>query len=124
MVNAAIKDCPVFGGKVKSVDHAAVMKRPGVKKVVRVGDSAVASSPILGGTRRRALDALPIEWDNGPNATASSAKFAAVMKAGLDAEQAAIGNQVGDARAALAAAPRKIEAVYSYPHQNTRRWKR
>ena len=42
MLNAAIKDCPVFGGKVKSVDTAAVLKRPGVKKVVRVGDSAVA----------------------------------------------------------------------------------
>jgi isoquinoline 1-oxidoreductase beta subunit len=45
------------------------------------------------------------------------------MKAGLERKDAAVGNQVGDARAALAAAPRKIEAVYSYPHQNTRRWK-
>jgi CO/xanthine dehydrogenase Mo-binding subunit len=53
MVNAAIKDCPVFGGKIKSVDSAAVMKRPGVKKVVRVGDSAVAVVPTLGGMRRR-----------------------------------------------------------------------
>ncbi len=40
------------------------------------------------------------------------------MKAGLDAKEAAVGNEVGDARAAIAAAPRKIEAVYSYPHQN------
>ena len=40
------------------------------------------------------------------------------MKAGLDAKEAVVGNEVGDARAALAAAPRKIEAVYSYPHQN------
>ena len=68
--------------------------------------------------RRRALDALPIEWDYGPNANASSANFAAVMKAGLDAKDAAVGNAAGDARAAIAAAPRKIEAVYSYPHQN------
>jgi len=118
MLNAAIKDCPVFGGRVKSVDTAAAMKRPGVKKVVRVGDSAVAVVADTWWHAKSALDALPIEWDNGPNATASSAKFAAVMKAGLDAEQAAIGNQVGDARAAIAAAPRKIEAVYSYPHQN------
>ncbi|HYF41712.1 MAG TPA: molybdopterin cofactor-binding domain-containing protein, partial [Ramlibacter sp.] len=42
LLNAAIKDCPVFGGKVKGFDAAAVEKRPGVKKVVRVGDSAVA----------------------------------------------------------------------------------
>ena len=118
MVNAAIKDCPVFGGKIKSVDSAAVMKRPGVKKVVRVGDSAVAVVADTWWHAKTALDALPIEWDNGPNATASSAKFAEVMKAGLDVKDAAVGNQVGDARAALAAAPRKIDAVYSYPHQN------
>jgi len=42
MLNAAIKDCPVFGGKVKSFDAAAIARRPGVKKVVPVGDSAVA----------------------------------------------------------------------------------
>jgi len=118
MVNAAIKDCPVFGGKIKSVDSAVVMKRPGVKKVVRVGDSAVAVVADTWWHAKTALDALPIEWDNGPNATASSAKFAEVMKAGFDAKDAAVGNQVGDARAAIAAASRKIEAVYSYPHQN------
>ena len=118
MLNAAIKDCPVFGGKVRSVDTAAVLKRPGVKKVVRVGDSAVAVVADTWWHAKKALDALPIEWDNGPNANASSAGFAEVMKAGLDAKDAAVGNTVGDARAAIASATRKIEAVYSYPHQN------
>jgi len=118
MLNAAIKDCPVFGGKVKNVDTAVAMKRPGVKKVVRVGDSAVAVVADTWWHAKSALDALPIEWDPGPNGTASSAKFAEVMKAGLEAKDAAVGNQVGDARAAIASAPRKIEAVYSYPHQN------
>jgi len=118
MLNAAIKDCPVFGGKVKSVDTAVAMKRPGVKKVVRVGDSAVAVVADTWWHAKSALDALPIEWDAGPNGAASSAKFAEVMKAGLDAKDAAVGNQVGDARATIASAPRKIEAVYSYPHQN------
>jgi isoquinoline 1-oxidoreductase beta subunit len=118
MLNAAIKDCPVFGGKVKSFDAAVAMKRPGVKKVVRVGDSAVAVVADTWWHAKTALDATPIEWDYGPNATASSAKFAEVLKAGLDAQDAVVGNTAGDARAALAAAPRKIEAVYSYPHQN------
>ncbi|MEO8303723.1 MAG: molybdopterin cofactor-binding domain-containing protein [Betaproteobacteria bacterium] len=118
MLNAAIRDCPVFGGKVKSVDAAVAMKRPGVRKVVRVGDSAVAVVADTWWHAKTALDALPIEWDYGPNADASSAKFAAVMKAGLDAPEAAVGNEVGNARTALAAAPRKIQAVYSYPHQN------
>ncbi len=118
MLNAAIKDCPVFGGKVKSVDAAVAMKRPGVKKVVRVGDSAVAVVADTWWHAKSALDAMPIEWDYGPNADASSAKFAAVLKAGLDANDAVVGNEVGNARAALASAPKRVEAVYSYPHQN------
>ena len=39
MLNAAIKDCPVFGGKVKSFDAAKVAGMPGVKKVVQVGET-------------------------------------------------------------------------------------
>lgn len=118
MLNAAIRDCPVFGGKVKGFDAAVAMKRPGVRKVVRVGDSAVAVVADTWWHAKTALDALPIDWDYGAHADASSAKFAAVMKEGLDAPVAAVGHQVGDARAAIAASPRRIEAVYAYPHQN------
>ncbi|AYQ29815.1 MULTISPECIES: xanthine dehydrogenase family protein molybdopterin-binding subunit [unclassified Polaromonas] len=118
MLNAAIKDCPVFGGKVKSFNAAAIEKRPGVKKVVAVGDSAVAVVADTWWRAKTALDALPIEWDYGPNVANSSATVAAMLKAGLDAPDAAVGNQNGDAKAALASAARKIEAVYSYPHQN------
>src|SRR4051795_5184609 len=42
MLHAAIKDSPVFGNKVKSFDAAKVEKMPGVKKVVRVDDTAVS----------------------------------------------------------------------------------
>lgn len=118
MLNAAIRDCPVFGGKLKSFDAAAIEKRPGVKKVVRVGDSAVAVIADTWWRAKSALEALPVEWDEGPNVKLSSATFAAILKEGLDAGQAIVGNQNGDARAAIAAAPRKLEAVYSYPHQN------
>ena len=41
--------------------------------------------------------------------------IADMLKAGLDAEQAFVGNQNGDAKAALAGAAKKVEAVYSYP---------
>ncbi len=118
MLNAAIKDSPVFGGKIKSVNAAAVLSRPGVKKVVRVGDSAVAVVADTWWRAKTALDALPIEWDAGPNAQASSAAVAAVLKVALDAPEAVVGHTVGDAKAALAGAARKVEAVYSYPHQN------
>ena len=36
MLCAAIKDCPVFGGKVASYDEAKIAGRPGVRKVVKV----------------------------------------------------------------------------------------
>jgi isoquinoline 1-oxidoreductase beta subunit len=118
MLNAAIKDCPVFGGKVKSFDAAAVATRPGVKKVVQVGDSAVAVVADTWWRAKTALDALPIQWDEGPNAKTSSSDVAQMLKAGLTAEEAVSANKVGDVKAALGQAARTIEAVYSYPHQN------
>ncbi len=118
LLNAAIKDCPVFGGKLKSFDAAAIQSRPGVKKVLRVGDSAVAVVADTWWRAKTALDALPLVWDEGPNAAVSSASIATWLKAGLDATDAVVGNQNGDARAAIAAAPRQVEAVYSYPYQN------
>ncbi len=118
MLNAAIRDCPVFGGKVKSFDAAAVAGRKGVKKVLQVNDSAVAVVADTFWQAKSALDALPITWDEGPNAQLSSASFAAVLKTALDAPQAVVGHEAGDARGALAAATTRLEAVYSYPHQN------
>jgi len=118
MLNAAVIDCPVFGGKVKNVDDAAALKMPGVKRVLRVGESAVVVVADTWWRAKTALDAVKIEWDEGPNAKASSAAFAEVLKAGLDAKDAVVGASIGDAPAALAGAVRKIEAVYSYPHQN------
>jgi isoquinoline 1-oxidoreductase beta subunit len=118
MLNAAIKACPVFGGKLKSCDEAAIAKKPGVKKIVKVGDYAVAVVADTWWHAKSALDALPIEWDEGPNAKVSSASIAEILKAGLDAPEAAVGNTNGDARGALAKATKKYEAVYSYPFQN------
>jgi isoquinoline 1-oxidoreductase beta subunit len=118
LLNAAIRDCPVFGGKVKHYDASTISSRPGVKKVVAVGDSAVAVVADTWWRAKSALDALAIEWDEGPNAGVSSATIAALLKEGLDAPQAIVGNSAGDALAAIAAAPRKLEAVYAYPYQN------
>ncbi|WP_431855016.1 molybdopterin cofactor-binding domain-containing protein [Azospirillum sp.] len=118
MLNAAIRDCPVFGGTVKRFDAAAVQGMPGVKKVVPVGDSAVAVVADTWWRAKTALDALPIEWDEGPNARLSSADVAETLRAGLDAREAFVGNQAGDAAAAIKGAAKVVEAVYAYPHQN------
>ena len=117
MVVAAIKESPVWGGKVKSFDASKVAGRPGIKRVVQVGDNGVA---VIGDTfyqAKTALADLPIEWDNGDNVKVSSATIAAMLKEGLDAETAFVGNKSGDAKAALASAAKKVEAVYTYPFQ-------
>src|SRR5881296_1136887 len=118
MLNASIKDCPVFGGKVKSYEAAKVSGMPGVRHVVKVGDSAVAVVADTWWQAKTALDALPIVWDEGENAKVSSASIAAMLKEGLDADQAFVANQNGDIKAAIAGAAKKIEAVYAYPFQN------
>lgn len=118
MLNAAIKDCPVFGGKVKSFDAAKIKDMPGVKHVLPVGDSAVAVVADTWWRAKTALDALPIVWDEGEHAKVSSESIAAWLKEGLDAPQAAVGNQNGDVKSAIANAARVVEQVYSYPFQN------
>ncbi|HVQ73965.1 MAG TPA: molybdopterin cofactor-binding domain-containing protein, partial [Candidatus Binatia bacterium] len=95
MLNAAIKDCPVFGGKVKSFAAATVRSMPGVRHVVPVGDSAVAVVADTWWEAKTALDALPVVWDEGEHAKVSSTDIAAMLKAGLDADQAFVANQNG-----------------------------
>jgi isoquinoline 1-oxidoreductase subunit beta len=118
MLNAAIRDCPVTGGKVKSFDEARISGMKGVKKVVKVGDSAVAVVADTWWHAKTALDALPIVWDEGENAKVSSASIAKWLAEGLDSGPAYVGNESGDAKAALAGAAKKVEAVYNYPYQN------
>jgi isoquinoline 1-oxidoreductase beta subunit len=118
MLNAAIKACPVFGGKVKSYDEAKVTGMKGVKKVVKVGEYAIAVVADTWWHAKTALDALPIVWDEGDNGQVTSASIAKWLSEGLDSGPAYVGNENGDAKAAIAGAAKKVEAVYSYPYQN------
>jgi len=118
MVTATIRDCPVAGGKVKSFDAAKVEGMRGVKKLVPVGETAVAVAADNFWNAKTALAALPIVWDEGPNSKVTSATIADLLKEGLDAEQAFVGNKAGDAKAAIAGAAKVVEAVYSYPYQS------
>ena len=117
MLCAAIKECPVIGGKLVSFDAAKIQNMPGVKKVVQTS-TGVAVVADTWWQAKTALGALPIEWDEGPNAKVSSASIAALLKEGLDAQQAFVGNKQGDAPAAIKSAAKTVEAVYAYPYQN------
>jgi isoquinoline 1-oxidoreductase subunit beta len=118
MLVATIKESPVFGGKVKSFDAAKISGIKGVKKVVQVGDTAVAVVADTFWIAKTALDALPIVWDEGANGKVSSASIAESLKEGLTAEQAFVGNTRGDTKAAIAGAAKKVESTYFYPFLN------
>jgi isoquinoline 1-oxidoreductase beta subunit len=118
MLVANIKECPVFGGTVKSFDASKVTGIKGVKKVMKVGESAVAVVADTFWIAKTALDQVAIVWDEGPNASVSSASIAKTLVEGLTAEQAFVGNTRGDTKAALTAAVNKTEATYFYPYLN------
>jgi isoquinoline 1-oxidoreductase subunit beta len=118
MLYAAIRACPVNGGKLKSYDEAKISGRKGFKKVVKVEDNAVAVIADSWWRAKTALEALPIDWDLGPNTKVSSASIAAWLKEGLDVPDGLVGNKTGDAKGALAKAAKKVEAVYAYPYQH------
>lgn len=118
MLNAAIKACPVFAGKLVSYDATIAGKMPGVRSVVRVDDNAIAVVADTWWHAKSALDALTITWDKGPNIKLSSASIAQMLDEGLTTKVANIGNQAGDAKAALKGAVKTIKATYGYPYQN------
>ncbi len=118
MLNAAIKKCPVFGGTLASFDADAVSGMPGVQGVIQVDDNAVAVVADTWWRAKMALDALPIEWDLGPNADVGMAEIHAMLDEGLTADEAFIGNEQGDVDAAIADAAQVVEAVYHFPYQH------
>ncbi len=115
MLNAAIKACPVFGGKLTAYDDAKIKDMPGVRHVVRVDATTVAVVADTWWQAKRALDALPFTWDEGAAAKASSATIAETLKEGLTAEGDNGANRNGDVAAALKDAAKTIEAVYATP---------
>jgi isoquinoline 1-oxidoreductase beta subunit len=115
MLCAAIKDCPVFGGKVKSYDESKILSRPGVRRVMQVNDTAVAVVADTWWRAKSALDALPINWDDRGNAAKSSATIAELLVDGLVATKTNGEVQNGDALAAIASAAKRVEGVYRTP---------
>ena len=115
MLCAAIKDCPVFGGKLVSYDESKIKDRPGVRRIVKVNDTTVAVVADTWWRAKTALDALPIVWDEGTNAVQSSATIAEHLKEGLTASVTNGERHSGDALAAIAGAAKKVEATYGTP---------
>jgi len=118
MLVATIHESPVFGGKVKSYDASKASGMKGVKKVIQVGDSAVAVIADTFWQAKTGLDAVNIVWDNGTNGDVSSASIKKMLEGGLTASETFVGNSNGDAKEAISKASKTIEATYFYPFLN------
>ena len=117
LLNAAVKDCPIWGGSLKSFDAAAAEKMPGVKKVLKIENAVVVVADTWW-RAKTALDAVKIEYDSGKSANLDSKAIDDMLNEGLTATEAFIGNQSGDVQAAIKGAARTVEATYSMPYQN------
>jgi len=109
---AAIANCPVFGGKVGKVDDSAALKVAGVRKVV-VLDDAVAVIGDHMWAAKKGLEALKIEWNEGPNAKISTRDIWDDLRRASE-KDGAVAKSTGDIAKGLSSGD-KFEASYELP---------
>ena len=115
LLNAAIRAAPVAGGKLGSFDASTVASMPGVRKVLAVGDDAVAVVADHWWQAKTALETLNVIWAPVAEDGITSESIAAFLKTGLEAPDSFVGRTHGDALEAMRNAAQTVEAVYSTP---------
>ncbi len=111
MLHAAIHQCPVFGGRLKSVDDSKARNMPGVRKIV-TSDEWVAVVAGNWWQAHKAVQALKVVWDNGAHGTVTSASIRQKLEQDLAAPTAPIARKDGDTVKAFANANKVLEAQY------------
>src|SRR5258706_15660294 len=109
---ATLKACPVFGGKIAKVDDSAARKVPGVQKVV-VLDNLVAVVGDHMWAAKKGLDALVIDWEEGPNADLNLEDIWQDLRAASE-KDGVVAKSRGDIAKGLAIGDR-LEASYELP---------
>src|ERR1700759_2096477 len=109
---ARLKATPVFGGKVAKVDDTAAKKIPGVQKIV-VLDDVVAVVGDHMWAAKKGLDALVIDWDEGPNAAISSKDIWQDLRSASE-KDGVVAKSEGDIAKGLATGER-LDAAYELP---------
>jgi isoquinoline 1-oxidoreductase beta subunit len=120
---AAVVHCPVFEGKLKSVDKTAALAMAGVEAVVEIPRMEVPFGSIGGvgvvadntWTAQQAVKKLVIEWDLGPNKTYDSNAYKAQLVKNVEAP-AQVAQERGDIAQAFANATHKLKATYTGGH--------
>jgi isoquinoline 1-oxidoreductase beta subunit len=109
---ATIAACPVFGGKVGTVDDSKAKTLPGVRQVVVLDDLVAVIGDHMWAAKQ-GLGALNITWNEGANAAISSADVWKQLRAASQ-QEGAVAKNVGDAAKGLSSGE-LYEAVYELP---------
>lgn len=111
MVFAAVARCPVAGGKPRRFDASKARAVPGVLTVAEVstGIAVIARNTWAAWSGQ---DALSIDWDEGPNASLTTAELVRRVDAALDSGKAHVSRREGDVEAALAGSATRLSATY------------
>ena len=115
MLYATVKHAPVFGSKIKSYSPHPVLARPGVEKVIRVGDDTIA---VIAHSTWQAMEAaadLDVSFTDGPPEPADSDTLFDVYQKALDDPNPSVFRDDGNTQAALSKANIRFEAVYGVP---------
>ena len=115
MVYAAVAQCPVFGGKVKSLDASKAEGRRGIQKVLNLNDF-VAVIADNWWRAKEALKLVSVEWDVGANGAVSSASIMDMLRGGLGQNDLPVAKNQGNVEQALASAAKVLEAEYFTPY--------
>jgi isoquinoline 1-oxidoreductase beta subunit len=110
---ATLAQSPVFGGRVKSLDDAAAKAVKGVRQIVRLDDAVAVVADHMGAAKK-GLEALVIQWDDGPHAGLTTEAIAAELEQAT-LTPGAVAQEIGDADNAMASAVTKVEATYQLP---------
>src|ERR1700726_1598336 len=109
---ATLAACPVFGGKVGKVDDSAAKKVPGVQKIVVLDDTVAVVGDHMWAAMK-GLEALVVDWDEGPNARISSKDIWQDLRAASE-KDGVVAKSEGDITKGLATGDR-LEASYELP---------
>ena len=110
---ATIAACPVFGGKLESVDDSKAKTIKGVVQIVRLDDVVAVVADHMAAAKK-GLAALDIKWDTGQNAGLGMADIIGQLDA-ASKNPGVVARKEGDVEKAMAGAAKKVEAIYQLP---------
>ena len=114
MLYAAIAQCPVLGGRVRSVGSSAAEAMPGVRRVLATPSGVVVVAEHFW-QALKAREALEIVWEEGANASLDNAAIRVLLDRAAAANAGLVAKQAGDPAAAIKSAAQSFAAVYELP---------